>query len=196
MSYFYSKIFPVKLFMLLLGATPKGRNIEQHDIFFGIAETLKNLIPFIVKAWPEANGKIHIDAWREINYVDKYAVEVYPKDQLPTHSNDKKSKLFFLNLGGYKQNEFEEYHYKMLVAGENKTIAVRRAKETAFYKHTGFKEAPSHIDDKYGVDVDDIFEIEDILPKHLKESYSIVLYPSDEKAEDKINLGYFQLHKL
>jgi hypothetical protein len=22
--------------------------------------------------------------------------------------------LFFINLGGYKENEFEEYHYKMI----------------------------------------------------------------------------------
>jgi hypothetical protein len=84
----------------------------------------------------------------------------------------------------------------MLVACENKSIAIRRAKETAFYKHTGFKEAPSHIDDKYGVDVDDVFEIEDILPKHIKENYSLVLSPTNNVTADKINLGYFQLHKL
>ncbi|MEP6700612.1 MAG: DUF1543 domain-containing protein, partial [Bacteroidota bacterium] len=30
-----------KLFMLLIGCKPLGRNIEQHDIFFGIGETIK-----------------------------------------------------------------------------------------------------------------------------------------------------------
>ncbi|MEP6948622.1 MAG: DUF1543 domain-containing protein [Ginsengibacter sp.] len=186
----------MKLFMLLLGCTPKGRNTEQHDVFFGIAETLKDLVPAIIDAWPEAKGKIHIDAWRQVNYVDQHAVVVFDKQRLPPDAAEKKSKLFFLNLGGYKQNEFEEYHYKMLVACENKSVAIQRAKETAFYKHTGFKGAPSHIDDKYGVDVDDIFEIEDILPEHIKETYSIVLSPTNNTKEDEMNLGYFILDKL
>ena len=37
----------MKLFYILLGATPKGRNIEQHDVFFGIAENVKDLFPAI-----------------------------------------------------------------------------------------------------------------------------------------------------
>ena len=40
----------MKLFMLLLGCLLKGRNTEQHDIFFGIAETLKDLVPAIIEA--------------------------------------------------------------------------------------------------------------------------------------------------
>ena len=186
----------MKLFMLLLGATPGGRHTEQHDVFFGIAETLKDLIPDIKESWPEAGDNIHIDAWREVHFVDGYNVQVYEKNKLTPMGAQKELRLFFLNLGGYKQNEFEEFHYKMLVASENKSIAIRRAKETAFYKHTGFKEAPSHIHDKYEVDVDDVFEIEDILPKHIKENYSVVLSPTNNTIEDKINLGYFQLHKL
>lgn len=182
--------------MLLLGCTPKGRNIEQHDIFFGIAETLKSLVPSIIETWPEAKGKIHIDAWREVNYVDQCSVQVFDKQFLPEKSEEKKNKLFFINLGGYKENEFEEYHYKMIVACEDKSVAVRRSKETAFYKHTGFKGAKSHIDDKYGVDVDDVFEIEDILSDELKKKYCIVLSHSDNSIEDKLNLGYFILDKL
>jgi hypothetical protein len=174
----------------------KGRNTEQHDVFFGIAETLKELVPAIINAWPEAKGKIHIDAWRQVTYVDQYAVEVYNKQQPSANVAEKKNKLFFLNLGGYKQNEFEEYHYKMLVARENKSMAIHRAKATAFYKHIGFKGAPSHVDDKYGLDVDDIFEIEDILPEHIKETYSIVLSPTENSTEDEVNLGYFILERL
>jgi hypothetical protein len=181
--------------MLLLGCTPEGRNIEQHDIFFGIADTLKDLVPEIIKVWPEAKGKIHIDGWRQVNIVDHYMVSVVERQHLPAEY-DSKNKLYFLNLGGYKQNEFEEFHYKMLAAGENKSVAIKQAKETAFYKHTGFKGAESHIDDKYGVDVDDVFEIEDILPEEIKEKYAILLSPADSNAEDEVNLGYFRLEKL
>ncbi len=182
--------------MLLLGCKPAGRNIEQHDIFFGIASSLKELIPDILNAWPEAENKIHIDAWREIDYVDGYRVQVYPKNEIVSFSKEEKVKLFFINLGGYKENEFEEFHYKMIIACENKSVAIQRAKQSAFYKHTGFKGATSHIDDKYGVDLDDIFEIEDILSPQLKEKYGLIFSAAVNVNEDKLNMGYFRLDKL
>lgn len=182
--------------MLLLGCKPKGRNTEQHDIFFGIGKTLKDLVPQIIQSWPEAEGKIHIDAWREVNHVDGHEIKILDKQEPAADIKTKIHKLFFINLGGYKQNEFEEYHYKMLVACENKSIAIQQSKSTAFYKHTGFKGAESHLDDKYGVDVDDIYEIEDILSAAVKEKYCIRLFPSDKNSEDVIHLGYFILNKL
>jgi hypothetical protein len=186
----------MKLFMLLLGCKPSGRNTEQHDIFFGIADNLKELIPDIVAAWPEAKVKLHIDAWREVNFVDGFEVKVYEKEQTEINLDRSHAKLFFINLGGYKENEFEEFHYKMLVACEDKSVAIQRSKQTAFYKHTGFKGAGSHIDDKYGVDVDDIFEIEDIMVPQLKEKYGLMISPSADAIEDSLNMGYFKLDKL
>jgi hypothetical protein len=190
--------------MLLIGATPPNRNIEQHDIFFGIAEELKDLVPAIKNFWPECKGKLHIDAWREVTLVDGYSIRVFPTSHLPnpsssptSHSPNPTRHLFFLNLGGYKPNEFEEFHYKMIVVAADKGEAIARAKETAFYKHTGFKGATSHIDDKYGVDVDDVFEITDILSRELKEQYNIVVEKSEvASAEDEVRLGYFKLDKL
>ena len=180
-----------KLFMLLLGCTPKGRNIEQHDIFFGIGENIKELIPQILAFWPEANGKIHIDAWREINTENGFSVSVIEK---VAGDNLNKAKLFFINLGGYKKNEFEEFHYKMIIAATDKAAAITQAKETAFYKHTGFDNAHSHIDDKFGVDVDDLFEIEDILSEEIKNQYRLSLHPVDQEMKpDEIHLGYFKL---
>ncbi len=186
----------MKLFMLLLGCKPPGRNTEQHDIFFGIADNLKDLIPAINKAWPEAKNKIHIDAWREVNFVDGFEVKVYKKNTPGVDLIHQKLKLFFLNLGGYKENEFEEYHYKILAACEDKSAATQHAKASAFYKHTGFKGAASHIDDKYGVDLDDIFDIEEILAPEIKEIYGLNIVPYDFLVEDKLNLGYLPLKKI
>jgi len=45
-------------------------------------------------------------------------------------------------------------------------------------------------------DVDDVFEIEDILPADVKEAYQIVLTPAIVKQEDNIHLGYFRFGKL
>ncbi len=181
-----------KLFMLLLGCKPKGRNTEQHDTLFAIGNSLRDLIPQILNFWPDA-GTIHIDGWREVNMVDGYAVKIIDKNRLAGTN-----KLFFLNLGGYKKNEFEEFHYKMITVATDKAEAVKLSKQTAFYKHTGFKDAESHIDDKYGVDVDDIYEIKDILPQELKDKFSI--HVGDTKTEntfeDEIHLGYFKLNAL
>jgi hypothetical protein len=186
----------MKLFMMLLGSKPTGRNTEQHDVFFGIAETLKDLVQPIIESWPEAKGQIHIDAWREVKNVNQFAVHILERQQAPIYVDAIRQKLFFINLGGYKPNEFEEYHYKMLVAAGDKSAAIKLAKESVFYKHTGFKGATSHVDDKYGVDVDDVYEIEDILSPDLKEKYKISLIPADHVEEDKLNIGYFKLDKL
>ncbi|RYE20036.1 MAG: DUF1543 domain-containing protein [Sphingobacteriales bacterium] len=178
--------------MLLLGCRPQGRLTEQHDMFFGIAGDLKELIPDIKAFWPEAKGNIHIDAWREVNTVDGFQISVVEKKE--TVTND--TKLFFINLGGYKPGEFEEYHYKMLVAARDKEAAIRMSKQTTFFKHTGFKGATAHVDDKYGVDVDDLYEINDILHEKYKEQYSIFLSPADYMAEDELHLGYLPLYKI
>ncbi|MEO8171560.1 MAG: DUF1543 domain-containing protein [Sediminibacterium sp.] len=182
-----------KLFMLLLGCTPEGRLIEQHDIFFGVGNSLKDLLPDILASWPGPH-KIHIDAWREVTETDGYSINISLKENTVPVVKDKQ--LFFLNLGGYKENEFEEYHYKMLVVADTKSEAMRQAKATAFYKHVGFKGADSHIDDKYGVDVDDLYEIKDILPASIKEKYSISITPSENILKDEWRLGYTKLSSL
>ena len=182
-----------KLYLVLLGCKPNGRNTEQHDIFFGIAKNLSELKESMLNFWKEANGQIHIDAWREVQNVDGYKIEVLPKNEMVSVA---KEKLFFINLGGYKQNELEEFHYKLLTVGTNKGDAIHQAKQTAFYKHTGFKGATSHVDDKYGVDVDDVYEISDILLPQFKQKFSISICKNENAAEDLLHLGYLKMDKL
>lgn len=181
-----------KLFMLLLGCKPEGRHTEQHDIFFTIGKNLKEIIPHIQAFWPDG-GKIHIDAWREVNAIEGFKISVVRKTK---STKQNATQLFFLNLGGYKHGEFEEFHYKMLVAATEKSAAVQQAKSTAFYLHTGFKGASSHIDDKYGIDVDDIYMIEDILPASIKEKFSIRITASKNAVPDNMKLGYTNLSKI
>src|SRR6476661_744508 len=180
------------LYMFLLGGRPTGRKTEQHDIFFTVGDSIPALKQEISNSWPELKGNLHVDAWRVVRLVDDYSVIV-------SENNDRTSalKLFFINLGGYKQGEFEEFHYKLIVAALNKGEAIARAKQTAFYKHTGFTGAPSHIDDRYGIDVDDIYEIKEILPESCKRRYSIVLEPAlQQSVADVFHLGYFKLDNI
>lgn len=186
----------MKLFMLLLGCRPTGRFTEQHDIFFGIAENIPSLIPAIIRYWPEAHGKIHIDAWREVNVVDGFSVTVKDREAV---TNQETNKLFFVNLGGYKPGEFDEFHYKMLAVAPDTKSAQRKAMATAFYKHISLKKsefhvkASAHIDDKYGVDVDDVFAIRDILTPAEKKLYQLELASGSKLPEDELHLGYFKL---
>ncbi len=183
----------LKLYKVLIGCKPKGRQTEQHDVFFGIAENLQSLIPQLKAFWPEAANTMHVDAYRIIKYVDGYEVMILPKNT----KKKSEAQLYFINLGGYKPNEFEEFHYKMVVAATIKAIAIQQSKSTTFYKHTGFAKATSHVDDKYGIDVDDIMDIGEILHKDLKNKYTIVLKKVTKPfVEDSMHLGYFKMSKI
>jgi hypothetical protein len=184
----------LKLFMLLLGSKPPGRHVEQHDFFFGIAMSLKELVPDILAFWPEAGTKIHIDAWREVTMVDGWQVHITNKEL--SSRAERGPTLFFINLGGYQENKFEEQHYTLLTVQEDRATAFSEAKKTSFFKHNHFPGAHAHIDDKYGVDVDDLYEIEEILSPSQKEKYSISLTRHAHNVQDTIHLGYFKLSQL
>jgi hypothetical protein len=183
----------LKLYMVMLGCRPKGRFIEQHDIFFGIGTSLKNLIPKMKAFWPEAKGKIHIDAWREVTVVDDFEIEIISK----TESALSQNQLFFINLGGYKPNEFEEYHYKILSVAPTLAQAINKSKESTFYKHCGFAGATSHIDDKFGVDVDELYNVKEILTLELIEKLDLKITKSKSVLkQDQLHIGYLKLDKI
>ncbi len=178
----------MQLFYVILGATPKGRNIEQHDVFFGIAEQFEDLIPAMKSFWSDA--KIHIDCYQEVKFADGYEVKIVEKSSEISENN-----LFFINLGGYKAGYFEEFHEQHLMVGKTMGEIVKRVKQTEFYKTMGFKGAESHIDDKHGVDIDDIYNVHDILPQQMKENYSIVLEKSQVENQDNlIKIGYLKVN--
>jgi hypothetical protein len=181
-----------KLFMLLIGCMPPGRHVEQHDVFFSIGDSIRDVIPQVQAFWPEAKNSLHFDAWREVRKVDGFSTKV-----IEAAGTASETQLFFINLGGYKPGEFEEFHYKMIIAAGDKGDAVTRAKQVAFFRHTGFKGATAHIDDRYGIDVDDFFAIPDILPADIKKKYSLEVTPaSEDQPEDEIHLGYFKLDSV
>lgn len=47
--------------------------------------------------------------------------------------------LFFINLGGYKVGEFEEYHYKMVTVAETLGLASKKARATTFINTADLK---------------------------------------------------------
>ena len=184
------------LYMIQLGGRPKGRLIEQHDIFFGVANQVNELIADINNHWHEVKNKWHIDSYRAISKVDNYAIKLVESNIQAECAND--LKLFFINLGGYQQGSFEEFHYKLLIVADSQADAVKQAKQSEFYKQFTFKDkaspfnAASHIDDKFEVDIDDIYNVNDLVSnvKIIIEPFARALDKSINVIEDKKYVGY------
>ncbi|MBH0086152.1 DUF1543 domain-containing protein [Psychrobacter sp. SCQQ22] len=194
------------LYMIQLGARPKGRLIEQHDIFFGVANQVSELIADINEHWPEVKNKWHIDSYRAVTNVDGHTIKlVEPSNKTDNQTDHSKSlKLFFINLGGYQQGSFEEFHYKLLIVAPNQADAIKQAKQSAFYQNFTFKDsnspfdAASHIDDKFEVDIDDIYNVNDLIS-----DLQLVIEPIDgidkaisDDSPDKEYVGYLSIKNL
>lgn len=74
----------------------------------------------------------------------------------------------------------------------NLAEATKIAKDTVFWKH----HESSHIDDKYGIDVDDIYEVVDLLNPTFKEKYHILIQEAFNMPEDTLEVGYLKISKL
>lgn len=184
--------------MILLGSKAPARNVEQHDFYFGIGKSLTDLVPQMHAFWPEAGSSLHIDGWRHITNVDGYRLDLYENSQ---HIPDRNpQRLFFINLGGYTSGKFEEQHYTLLSVHDDRIEALKDSKNTEFFKTktiTTVRGANSHIDDKYGIDVDEIYRIDDLLSEDMKKQFTINLVKVEEELiPDEINLGYFKLNRL
>lgn len=191
--------------MVQLGGRPKGRLIEQHDIFFGVANQVSELVNHINNHWPEVKNKWHIDSYRAITKVDNYSIKLIESNSTNSEvdsSND--LKLFFINLGGYQQGSFEEFHHKLLIVAATQADAIKQAKQSQFYKQFTYKDkdspfnAASHIDDKFEVDIDDIYNVNDLIS-----NLQILIEPIDNDShalanaeDDKEYVGYLSIKNL
>ncbi len=94
--------------------------------------------------------------------------------------------LFFLNLGGYKPDEMEEQISRFATRARTRVWLRRTSvhqyghpEQKAFYKHHSIRRSLLHMwMSKYGVDVDDVHAVKDILPAHLKEKYTLEISPA------------------
>jgi hypothetical protein len=214
----------LKLFAILLGCTPKGRNIEQHDVFFGVANHLDDLSNDIKEFWykeiiDELSGavksllpdldstamhaellkklsrrdKVHIDAWTKVEYVDSYKVSVQPKSSAPDSSEQK---LYFINLGGYKEHEFEEYHKKLFVVATKVSEALEKIMVHPFMTEYSAESLGiagcAHLDDQYKIG----FEADDVVcvSEAIGDNYTLVLEPVASHPADTLVVGYTHIN--
>jgi hypothetical protein len=213
----------VSLFCILLGCTPKGRNIEQHDVMFGVANTLQGLTDDMKNFWYNniidevsaslkkqlpgldnqqfsstllktlsRRDKVHVDAWMKVEYASGYKVQIRKKHSEPQEDN---LKLYFINLGGYKENEFEEFHKKLFVAATAVSDALQQVMHHPFMKEHSPAElgiaGGAHLDDQHKIE----FEADDIVcvSDAIGNEYELVLEKADSPKENEMAIGYVRL---
>jgi hypothetical protein len=182
------------LYVILLGCEMKDRLIEQHDIYFGIGESLQALAPRLKKAWRGAQG-LHVDGFMKVQQVENYKVEILPRQSASTA--DDIMRLYFINLGGYAPGVFDEMHYRMLAAADSMASALAKVKQHPFYsegKDVGNKGRP-HVDDKYDLNYE-VDNLTDLNSMFENEGYSIRLTKTDTFSQPEVVLGYMKVDSL
>jgi Domain of Unknown Function (DUF1543) len=142
----------MKLFMVQIGFRLEGMNTEGHDTLFAIADSKEEAFKQIKKARPYAS---HIDTCLEVNQAEGYEVRLVQNPQ------PSPLKLWFMNLGGYREGEFGEVHKCILVVAADLVEAKMKAKQDAFFRTPGMVQDPAaapHVDDKHVLDegIDDV----------------------------------------
>ena len=212
------------LYCILLGCTPRGRHIEQHDVFFGVARKLDDLSDTIKGFWYQTilaelttavrkvspdidtaalqsdlmttlsrRDKVHIDAWTQVKYVDGYRVTIREGSAPQTEDS---LKLFFINLGGYRENEFEEHHRKLFMVAPKISEVFERIMALDFMKEYSPDAlgvaGGAHLDDQHRITMgaDDLVSVSEAIG----EGYTLVLEPVDSHPADALNIGYTHIN--
>ena len=138
--------------MVQIGFRLEGMNTEGHDTLFSIASSKEGAFKLIKQARPYAG---HIDTCLEVNRVEDYEVRIV---DAPKPSD---VKLWFINLGGYREGQFGEEHKCLLIVAPDLQTAKAKAKQDPFFTASGRVQDPKaapHIDDKHQLDegIDDV----------------------------------------
>ena len=166
----------MKLFSVFLGGRADKCNTELHDVVFTLGEKIEDTYIDLLGKWFGLSDRLHIDSWVDLNIVEGYKI------CLSKQKNKSKKKLYFVNLGAYEKNRFEELHESKFMVDVNKINVKKRAKELLL---VGKKQV--HLDDLY--DVDDCIEVKQV------SGYYINLERTSKHSNLKFNNGYKPIPK-
>jgi len=107
--------------MFYVGGDVENSNIELHDVRFSAGATPQACYDDLRAQWWGIPQSLHIDSWAEISHADGYNVTV---SDAPSTGLEK---LYFLNLGGYTEADFEEVHRNILVVARNQSLAIKKS---------------------------------------------------------------------
>ena len=166
----------MKLFSVFLGGRAYKCNTELHDVVFTLGEKIEDTYIDLLRKWFGLSDRLHIDSWVDLNIVEGYKISL-SKEKKRSNKN-----LYFVNLGAYEKNRFEELHESRFMVDINKVNVKKRAKEELL---VGKEQV--HLDDLY--DVDDCIEIKEV------SGYYINLERTQKKSNLKFNNGYKSIPK-
>ena len=122
------------LYLVVLGGRAEKANIELHDVRLVVGSKIEDTYDTLRKEWFGSPKGLHIDSYKKIKYIDGYKINLinFEKDKIVkkqfVKKNKAKKKLWFVNIGGYKQTSMQEINEFGLVIASNKLEAKNIAK--------------------------------------------------------------------
>lgn len=113
----------MQLFLVYLGGTAPGANIELHDVRFVAGLQLEDTYAQLCQQWIGTVKGLHIDSYMQVKHIDGYAVSL---QDTPAQSD---LKLYFVNFGGYYADKIAEQHDFMLCVAGSQQEAKQKAKQ-------------------------------------------------------------------
>lgn len=152
-----------KLFMVYLGGSAPGANIELHDIRFVVAKTIEASYAQLKRQWFGAKNSVHMDSYVHLHHVDGYRIELTRSNQREADPSAPQ-RLYFVNFGAYFPGNMAEFHDFTLVVASSpeqaKSLARRKVLQGSLAKSEQFhKDDLVSVDDCLAIDLIDGFQI-------------------------------------
>ena len=119
------------LYLVSLGGNAKNSHVELHDVRWVVGRTIQETFETLRLEWFGDLKGLHIDSYLSVKYIDGYKITLYESNSNSKISRKELSsspKLWFVNLGAYRQDSFNELHSSHLVVAPSFAEAKRLAK--------------------------------------------------------------------
>ncbi|MEY4965827.1 MAG: hypothetical protein RL274_1410 [Pseudomonadota bacterium] len=166
-----------KLFAVYLGGRAPKANTELHDVVFVTGARIEDTYGQLLDKWFGDSQSLHIDSWLELGVVDGWRVTLSDTQSPAT------GKLFFVNLGAYRDGEFTELHAMGFYVAPSALDAKKRALTELFSDRVQQKHK------------DDLLAIDDCIAVDAINGLHVTLTKTSETSDAKPNNGYHIIPK-
>jgi hypothetical protein len=163
---------PTKLFAVTLGGRAPKCNTELHDVVFVTGDAIEDTYFQLLEAWFGSPKGLHVDSWIELDVVDGYRVG------LTTGRSEQSDRLYFANLGAYRDGDFAEIHANTFLVADSVKAAKQRAKAALLQGWKG------------RVHTDDLYEVESCIDVRRVGAFNVYLTKTGETSVLRPVNGY------
>jgi hypothetical protein len=149
------------LFLVYIGGTAPGANIELHDVRFVAGEQFSDTYPLLRQQWFGTLKGLHVDSYMQIKHIDGYRISLHTAPQ------QAEQKLYFVNMGGYYPEKIAEQHEFMLCVASSLQQAKAKAKQRL-------------LTDADSQHKDDLLQLDECFALEQLQGWYIHLTPSDQ----------------